>query len=152
MLNRRSFLLGSTAMLALVPVAAARTGRVDVSGLTAPIEIIDDPYGVPHIRAASIPDAYFGQGYVVARDRLFQIDFSHRREMGLMAEAFGRDFAAHDARARLFHYRGDLLVAIDSVNRGADHMLGRRLLAACTSPTPEQVADPGFDLKTLMTR
>ena len=108
MLNRRSFLLGSTAMLALVPAAAARTGRVDVSGLTAPIEIIDDPYGVPHIRAASIPDAYFGQGYVVARDRLFQIDFSHRREMGLMAEAFGRDFAAHDARARLFHYRGDL--------------------------------------------
>lgn len=57
-----------------------------------------------------------------------------------------------DGSFSVFHYRGDLLVAIDSVNRGADHMLGRRLLAACTSPTPEQVADLGFDLKSLMTR
>ena len=33
-------------------------------------------------------DAFFGQGYVVARDRLFQIDLAHRRETGRLAEAF----------------------------------------------------------------
>lgn len=115
MLNRRSFLLGSTAALTLAS-AACRTAiaptpsrqRHVVAGLSAPVEIVDDPYGIPHIRAGSIPDAFFGQGYVVARDRLFQIDLAHRREMGRLAEAFGPEFAAHDGVARLFHYRGDL--------------------------------------------
>jgi penicillin amidase len=120
MLSRRSFLLGSAAGLALASAAGraalpAPSGTVRAAGLSAPLEILDDRYGVPHIRAASIPDAFFGQGYVVARDRLFQIDFAHRREMGLMAEAFGPDFAAHDARARLFHYRGDLEAELAAV-------------------------------------
>src|SRR6185295_12575439 len=111
----RSFLLGSAATMALLPAAGlgaagpvARTRRVIAAGLSAPVEIVDDAYGVPHIRARSIPDAFFGQGYVVARDRLFQIDLSHRRELGRLAEAFGPAFAAHDAAARLFLYRGDL--------------------------------------------
>ncbi|HEX8443665.1 MAG TPA: penicillin acylase family protein [Allosphingosinicella sp.] len=116
MLSRRSFLLGSAATLALPTTGCRQAGhtalsptlQVSAAGLSAPVEIVDDPYGVPHIRAASIPDAFFGQGYVVARDRLFQIDFSYRREMGRMAEAFGADFASHDARARLLHFRGDL--------------------------------------------
>lgn len=114
MLNRRSFLLRSAAAAALAtgPACRAAAGPQErttrVGGSTAPIEILDDVYGIPHIRAQSIPDAFFGQGYVVARDRLFQIDFEHRRELGRMAEAFGAEFARHDAQARLFHYRGDL--------------------------------------------
>ncbi|MBA3677584.1 MAG: penicillin acylase family protein [Sphingosinicella sp.] len=116
MLNRRSFLLQSAAMMALVSGAGrggaalplSRRRRVEVAGLSAPIEIVDDSYGIPHIRARSKPDAFFGQGYVVARDRLFQLDLAHRREVGRLAEAFGAEFALHDGRARLFHYRGDL--------------------------------------------
>lgn len=112
MLDRRSFLLGSAAILALAPLAvraqAALARSTRVRGSSAPIEIVDDVFGTPHIRAATIPDAFFGQGYVVARDRLFQIDLGHRRELGRLAEAFGADFARHDATARLFHYRGDL--------------------------------------------
>ncbi|RYE01696.1 MAG: penicillin acylase family protein [Sphingomonadales bacterium] len=109
MTSRRAFLLGSaaTVMLATAAPLLARQ-RVAGAGLSAPIDILDDPYGVPHMRARSIPDAYFGQGYVVARDRLFQIDLAHRREMGRLAEVFGPEFAAHDAAARLFHYQGDL--------------------------------------------
>src|SRR5687767_8823795 len=115
MLDRRSFLLGSAAAIALLPAArtagavpVSRTRQVAAAGLTGPLDIIDDPYGVPHIRAQSIPDAFFGQGYVVARDRLFQLDLAHRRELGRMAEAFGADFAPHDAVARLFLFQGDL--------------------------------------------
>lgn len=122
MLSRRSFLLGSAAVMACSSAAwsaekarPSRLRRVDAATLSAPIEIIDDPYGVPHIRAGSIPDAFFGQGYVVARDRLFQIDLSHRRKMGRLAEAFGPDFADHDAAARLFHYRGNLEQELASV-------------------------------------
>ncbi|MFC6047613.1 oxidoreductase C-terminal domain-containing protein, partial [Methylobacterium hispanicum] len=44
------------------------------------------------------------------------------------------------------------LAAVESVNRAGDHMLARRLLAAGTPLTPEQAADPGFDLKALATR
>ncbi len=50
----------------------------------------------------------------------------------------------------VFHYAGDRLVAIDSVNRATDHMLGRRWLAAGFSPSPEAVADESVDLKGLM--
>src|SRR5919112_199991 len=85
MFDRRSFLLGTAATLATGAVAAPLatvTRRQAVRGASAPIDILDDHHGVPHIRAASIPDAFFGQGYVVARDRLFQIDLSHRRELG----------------------------------------------------------------------
>ena len=114
MLDRRLFLLGSaTATAAAASGPAAALARVD--GAAGPIEIVDDIHGIPHIRAGSIPDAFFGQGYVVARDRLFQIDLSHRREMGRMAEAFGADFVRHDAVARLFHYRGDIAAELARV-------------------------------------
>jgi len=46
-----------------------------------------------------------------------------------------------------FCYRERELVGIESVNRAGDHMFGRRLLAARRSITPDQAADPGFDLK-----
>jgi len=113
-LDRRAFLAGTSATVALTPIAhAARLGvardrRQAVRGAAGPIEIIDDRWGVPHIRARSKPDAFFGQGYAVARDRLFQLDLGHRRGMGRMAEAFGPEFAARDHAERLFHFRGDL--------------------------------------------
>lgn len=50
----------------------------------------------------------------------------------------------------LFHYRKGELRAIDSINKPADHMLGRKLLAAGISPTAEQVVDTGFALKSLL--
>ena len=48
-----------------------------------------------------------------------------------------------------FHYAGDRLTAIESVNRPADHMMGRKMLAAGFSPTPEQVVG---DLKDAFAR
>ncbi|HET7714205.1 MAG TPA: FAD-dependent oxidoreductase [Bauldia sp.] len=54
-----------------------------------------------------------------------------------------------DNRFSVFHFAGDRLLAIDSVNRAADHMVGRRLLAAGISPTPEICADETIDLKAL---
>ncbi|NNM01528.1 MAG: FAD-dependent oxidoreductase [Gammaproteobacteria bacterium] len=50
----------------------------------------------------------------------------------------------------VFYYRGELLLAVDSVNRPADHMLGRKLLAAGISPDRAAAADTSFDLKSLL--
>lgn len=52
-------------------------------------------------------------------------------------------------RFSAFVYRGDKLVAVESVNRPADHMIARRLLAANLSPSPDEAADESFDLKAL---
>lgn len=115
MLQRRAFLLATAAALTMPAVSAlaqplvkGRSTRVRLTGARAPIDIVEDELGVPHVRANSLHDAYFGQGYLVARDRLFQIDIDHRRDMGRMAEAFGEAFVAADKAARLFHYRGDI--------------------------------------------
>lgn len=143
MLDRRSFLLGSVATLALTPAVRALAviaRSATVRGPGAPIEIVDDVFGVPHIRARTIPDAFFGQGYVVARDRLFQIDLSHRRELGRLAEAFGAGFARHDATARLFHYRGDIDAEL---RRVPDEMLdcARAYVAGINARIDEVAAD-----------
>lgn len=58
--------------------------------------------------------------------------------------------AIADGKFSLFHFRGAELRAIDSVNKPADHIQGRKLLAAGVSPTPEQAADPSFALKGLL--
>jgi 3-phenylpropionate/trans-cinnamate dioxygenase ferredoxin reductase subunit len=55
-----------------------------------------------------------------------------------------------DNKFSVFHFAGDRLLAIDSVNRAADHMVGRRLLAAGISPSPEVCADESVDLKALV--
>lgn len=114
MIQRRAFLLASAALVAMPgsllakPRVRGGTRTTKLSGARAPIEVIEDVLGVPHVRAASRHDAFFGQGYLVARDRLFQMDIDYRRDMGRMAEAFGPRFVAADKAARLFHYRGDI--------------------------------------------
>ena len=60
-----------------------------------------------------------------------------------------------DSAARAFSvfcFKGERLLGIESVNRAADHMFGRRLLAAGESITPDEAADPSFDLKARLAK
>lgn len=79
-----------------------------VKGLTAPAEIIVDHWGIPHIFAGSMRDAYFLQGYNAARDRLWQIDLWRKRGLGRLSASFGPAYVEQDRAARLFLYRGDM--------------------------------------------
>lgn len=124
MLNRRSLLMSSVALPMIASAtahAANASSMISVQGITASVEIIDDPWGVPHIRAQNKPDAFFGQGYVVARDRLFQIDLAHRRRVGRLAEVFGEAFLDYDHTARLLLYRGDLDAELAAVPAEVRH-------------------------------
>jgi 3-phenylpropionate/trans-cinnamate dioxygenase ferredoxin reductase component len=47
----------------------------------------------------------------------------------------------------VFYFKGDRLIAIDSINRPVDHMIGRKLIAAGTALTAEQAGDESVDLK-----
>lgn len=80
----------------------------DVSGLRAPADVVIDHWGIAHIFAANIHDAFFLQGYNAARDRLWQIDLWRKRGLGLLAKSFGPAFVDQDRAARLFLYRGDM--------------------------------------------
>jgi penicillin G amidase len=79
-----------------------------VTGLRAPAEILTDPWGIPHIYASSTHDAFWTQGFQVARDRLWQVDTWRRRGLGLLAQVWGAEYAEQDRAARLFLFRGDM--------------------------------------------
>ncbi|KQT11843.1 pyridine nucleotide-disulfide oxidoreductase [Methylobacterium sp. Leaf399] len=49
----------------------------------------------------------------------------------------------------VFRYRSGRLSAVETVDRGADHMAARRILALGLDLTPDRAADPGYDLKAL---
>ncbi len=80
-----------------------RDGVLSVPGLAAPVAIVRDRFGVPHITAASDRDLYFAQGFVHAQDRLFQMDVERRLARGELAELFGEEALPAD---RLFHHLG----------------------------------------------
>jgi len=147
LIQRRAFLLASVALVAmpgsLMAKPAGKTSKksISLSGARAPIEVIEDELGVPHVRAASKHDAFFGQGYLVARDRLFQIDMEYRRDMGRMAEAFGPRFVAADRAARLFLYPGDVDAELAALP--ADVLdCARGYVAGVNARIDELTADP----------
>jgi penicillin amidase len=90
------------------PLESARQVKTDVSGLTAPAQILVDVWGIPHIYAGNEHDLFFLQGFNAARDRLWQIDLWRKRGLGLLARDFGPAYAAQDKALRLFLYRGDM--------------------------------------------
>ena len=57
-----------------------------------------------------------------------------------------------DKAFSVFYFRGETLLAVDSVNAPADHMIARKLLATGVEIAPQSLADPGFDLKALIRR
>ncbi len=64
-------------------------GSVEAPGLRKPVRIVRDRFGVPHVYARSEEGAIYGQGFVHAQDRLFQIDLQRRLAAGRVAEAVG---------------------------------------------------------------
>ncbi len=87
---------------------AVREHNWNAPGLDAAADIVIDHWGIAHIFAANIHDAFFLQGYNAARDRLWQIDLWRKRGLGLLAKSFGPAFVDEDRAARLFLYRGDM--------------------------------------------
>ena len=100
--------IGLGAIAAPARDGAVPVRRLDVRGLAAPVEIRTDRWGVPHIYAASADDAFFGQGFQAARDRLWQMDLWRRRGLGEMAKEFGPGYVEGDRLARAFLFRGDM--------------------------------------------
>jgi len=85
-------------------------GDLAVAGLTAPVSIVRDVHGVPHISASNLTDMFFTQGYVTAQDRLWQMDVSRRAAAGELSEIlppklFGEGVLKIDKRQRILGLR-----------------------------------------------
>ena len=89
------------ALLVLAAVAAAGgylwlrgslpeiDGERGAPGLAAPVEVVRDRHGIPHILARNEEDALFALGYVHAQDRLWQMEMNRRIGAGRLAEVLG---------------------------------------------------------------
>ncbi len=79
-------------------------GELHLDGLSAPVEIIRDRWGVPHLYAQNLPDALFAQGFVHAQDRLFQMELNRRTAKGTLSELFGDVALDTDRAVRTFGF------------------------------------------------
>lgn len=75
-----------------------------IPGLSALVTVDFDPLGVPTITGQSLLDAIRGQGFVVARDRLFQMELTRRKMKGQLSEIFGRSALEFDKTSRMFNF------------------------------------------------
>jgi penicillin amidase len=101
-------------------------GEIKVSGLRAPVQIVRDTWGVPHISAQSVDDLFFAQGYVMAQDRLWQMEMWRRAAEGRMAEIAGAAALPRDRTARRLKYRGPF----DDAEWRSYHPDGKRIFTA----------------------
>jgi penicillin amidase len=78
------------------------TGTVRVPSLGSRAEVWRDAEGVPHVRAASVRDAFVAQGFVHAQDRLWHMEYDRRRAYGRWAECAGPAALPEDRQMRRF--------------------------------------------------
>ena len=66
-----------------------QTDAVTSSVLTAPVDVVRDEWGIPHIYGQTFADVAFAEGYVMASDRLSQMDLARHKAEGTLAEIGG---------------------------------------------------------------
>ncbi len=84
-----ALLLAGCAGAPQAPVRAGQPVAVAVQGISAPVTILVDRFGIPHISAASEADAAFAMGYMHARDRRFQMELLRMDALGRLRELLG---------------------------------------------------------------
>ncbi len=64
-------------------------GELRLAGLREPVQVLWDRWGVPHVYAQGTHDLFFTQGYILASERLFQLEVMLRFGSGRLSEIFG---------------------------------------------------------------
>lgn len=163
----------NTALAAAAGLDVANGIRVDGQMRTADPAIfaIGDcasfPYvrdGGAHARVESVQNA-LDQARCAARTILGQAEPYDRapvfwtEQFGLRLQVAGLPQGADDVvirgdmpgdRFSVYRFKAGRLMAVESVNMPADHMLARKLFSRDACPGPRQVADAAFDLKSLL--
>jgi penicillin amidase len=72
------------------------SATIRLKGLTAEVQVFRDKYGIPHIYADNEADLYKATGYVMAQERLWQMDLLRRVTTGRLSEIFGEKMVNTD--------------------------------------------------------
>src|SRR3954465_10182302 len=70
------------------------------------VKITRDAYGVPDVTGATNDDVWWGAGYAMAQDRLFQMELFRRAATGRLSEILGKDYLPMDILTRTEFYTG----------------------------------------------
>jgi len=119
------------------------------------ITIKRDTWGVPHIYAETVRGLFYGYGYAVAEDRLFQMEMTRRSVLGTVAEVMGEEYAELDAQTRQLFDPASIKAQLASLPQedrdifdgyadGFNARL-REVLARRSELLPKQFIDAGFD-------
>ena len=81
-----------------------RDGELQIKGLDLPVTVTSDRFGVPTITASTRRDAALALGYVIAQDRLFQMDLMRRYATGRLSEIVGKIAVKADKRQRVIGF------------------------------------------------
>lgn len=80
------------------------SGTVETQ-VSQPVEVSRDALGVPHIKARTLEDALYVQGYVTAEDRMWQMDTLRRFSAGELSEIIGVATLETDKESRRLRLR-----------------------------------------------
>jgi penicillin amidase len=80
-------------------------GRLTLPGLSAPVEVLRDDHGVPHVYADDAEDLFEAQGFVNAQDRYYEMDFRRHLAAGRLSELYGESQLKTDAYVRTLGWR-----------------------------------------------
>ncbi|MFF7761312.1 penicillin acylase family protein [Streptomyces griseorubiginosus] len=75
-------------------------GSVELQGLSGPVDVKRDSYGIPQIYASSDEDLFMAQGYVQAQDRFYEMDVRRHLTAGRLSEMFGKGTVDDDEALR----------------------------------------------------
>ncbi|NKB68136.1 MAG: hypothetical protein GKR89_13825 [Candidatus Latescibacteria bacterium] len=129
--------------------AAARVPPMDGehrAPLDGAVEIGRDQWGIPHILAQTDQALFYGYGYAMAQDRLWQLDYYRRKARGRLAEVLGASGLASDQTVRTMDIpgiaaRGMEAIAAKSLQRLEAFAAGiNGMMEACRDNLPLEFA------------
>ncbi len=91
----RLLLIVAIVVTRISSIRAQEKSNLSVNGLKEVVEVFRDEWGINHIYAKNQHDLFFAQGYLAAKDRLFQFEIWRRQATGTVAELLGENLKAY---------------------------------------------------------
>ncbi|WP_407569581.1 penicillin acylase family protein [Deinococcus altitudinis] len=124
------------------------SGTVSLRGLSGPVSVTRDAWGVPHIRAqASDQDALYALGFVHAQDRLWQMEFQRRIAQGRLSEVLGEAALPQDKFLRTWGFYRAAQAALPALSARS-----RSLISAYTAGVNAAIAQDRLPLEFRLLR
>lgn len=120
-LIRKTLLISALGLI--INTAATAQTDIQTRGLMNPVEVMYPQTSVPSIKASSIADMSYMYGYLHAKDRLFQMDYTRRLASGTVAELVGAAGIPTDIQLRTIGFERAALRSYQAANAQTKEIL-----------------------------